>query len=95
MKEYGIEAPKVREIAMEVQYRMRNWYGHNGEKRRALRGKNDDGNVRKRGRPNIRWLDRVRGYIKEKGLSGREYRPTTEIHINRRTATHTQKVGLK
>ena len=24
---YGIEAPKVGEIAMEVQYRMRNWYG--------------------------------------------------------------------
>ena len=24
MKEYGIEAPKVGEIAMEVQYRMRN-----------------------------------------------------------------------
>ena len=25
---YGIEAPKVVEIAMEVQDRMRNWYGH-------------------------------------------------------------------
>ena len=23
-----IEAPKVGDIAMEVQYRMRNWYGH-------------------------------------------------------------------
>ena len=25
---YGIEAPKVGEIAMEIQDRMRNWYGH-------------------------------------------------------------------
>ena len=31
---------------MEVQDRMRNWYGHNyDEKRRALRRKSDDGNV--------------------------------------------------
>ena len=48
------------------------------DKRRALRRKNDAGNVRKRGRPKIRWLDRVRGDIKEKGLSGREC--TTELH---------------
>ena len=63
---------------MEVQYRMRNWYEHYGEKRRALRRENDDGNVRKRGIPKIRWLDRVRCDIKEKGLSGREC--TTELH---------------
>ena len=56
---------------MEVQDRMRNWYGH-GEKRRALRRKNDDGNVRKRGSPKIRWLDRASGDIKENGVSGRE-----------------------
>ena len=49
------------------------------EKRRALRRKNDDGSVRKRGRPKIRWLYRVRDDIKEKGLSGREC--TTELHI--------------
>ena len=75
---------------MEVQYRMRNWYRHS-EKRRALRTKNDGGNVRKRGRPKIRWFDRVRGDIKEKGLSCREC--TTELHIS--SNIDSQKVGLK
>ena len=37
-----------------------------------MRWKNDDENVRKRGRPKIRWLDRARGDIKENGVSGRE-----------------------
>ena len=57
---------------------------------RALRGKNYNENVRKRGRPKIRWLDRVRGDIKEKGLSGREC--TTELHIieHRLTKSGTQ-----
>ena len=41
---------------------------------------NDDGNVQKRGRPKIRWLDRVRGDIEERGLSGREC--ATELHIS-------------
>ena len=54
---------------MAVQDRMRNWYG---EKSRALRRKNADENVRKRGRPKIRWVDRARGDIKENGVSGRE-----------------------
>ena len=40
-----IEAPKVGEIAMEVQDRMRNWYGHIMRREEKLRGKNDDGNV--------------------------------------------------
>ena len=31
------------------------------------------------GRPKRRWLNRARGDIKEKGLSGRE--STTELHI--------------
>ena len=33
---------------------------------------------RKRGRPNRRWLDRVRGYINENGRSGREC--TIQVH---------------
>ena len=58
---------------MAVQDRMRNWYEHNyGEKSKALRRKNDDENVRKRGRPKIRWLIRARGDIKENGVPGRE-----------------------
>ena len=73
---------------MEVQDMMRNWYG---EKRGALRRKNDDGNVRKRARPKIGWLDRVRGDIKEKGLSGREC--TTEPHIS--SNIDSQNMGLK
>ena len=39
----------------------------------------------------LRWFDRVRGDIKEKGLSGREC--TTELHISSNIAS--QKVGLK
>ena len=46
------------------------------EKRGALCRKAGDGNEstgrRKRGRPKRRWLDRVRGDIKEKGLSAEE-----------------------
>ena len=57
---------------MEVQDRMRNWYGH--IVRRALRTKNDDGNVRKRGMPKIRWLDGVRVIPKRREC-------TTELHI--------------
>ena len=47
-----------------------------GEKRGALRRKNDDGNVRKKGRHKmVGWSE---GATKEKGLSGREC--TTELH---------------
>ena len=46
--------------------------------------KNGVGNVStreaERGRPNRRWLERVRGDIKEKGLSEREC--MTELHIS-------------
>ena len=76
---------------MEVQDRMRNWYGHMNEKRRALRRKNDDGNVRKRGRPKRRWLDRVRGDIKDKGQGGRGC--TTKLHIS--SNPDSQNVGVK
>ena len=37
--------------------------------------KNDDGNIRKRGRPKIRWLDRASGDINENGVSGRNDSP--------------------
>ncbi len=87
---YGIEAPKVGDIAMEVQDKMRNWYGHMVRREEhCMRRKNDDGNIRKRGIPKIRWLDRVRGDIKEKGLSGRV--STTELHIS--SNIDSQKMG--
>ena len=47
-----------------------------GEKRRRLRRKNDYGNEsamrQKRGMHKRRWLDRVSGDMKQKGLSGDE-----------------------
>ena len=47
-----------------------------GENRRGLRRQEGDGNVSTmrwmRGRPKRRWLDRMRGYMKQKGLSGEE-----------------------
>ena len=53
----------------------------------ALCRKEGDGNgsTLKRGKPERRWLDRVRGDIKEKGLSGRKcmtvvYRQTLNPH---------------
>ena len=61
------------------------------EKRGALRRKNADGNVRKRGRPKIRWLDRVRVISKRRDCQGRSVRPS---YIIRRTSTHNT-VGLK
>ena len=78
------------EITTEVQDRMQNWYGHM-VRRGALRRKNDDGNVRKRGRPKIRWLDRVRVISKRRDCQGRSVRPS---YIIRRTSTH-KTVGLK
>ena len=46
---------------MEVQDRMRHRYGHMVRREEhCVRRKNDDGNVRKRGKPKIRWLDRAR-----------------------------------
>ena len=72
-KIYGIEEPKVGEDAMEVQDRMRHWYGQMVRREEhCVRRKNDDGNVRKRGRPKIRWWDRASGDMKENGVSGRE-----------------------
>ena len=62
-----------------------------GEKRGALRRKNDDGNVRKRGRPKIRWLDGVRVIPKRRDCRGGSVRPS---YIIRRTLTH-KTVGLK
>ena len=54
--------------------------------------KNYDGNVGKRRRPKISWLDRVRGDIKEKGLSGREgvYDRATYIVEHRLTKSGTK-----
>ena len=63
---------KVGEIAKKVQERRLKWYGHVMRReehyvgRRAIEMK-----VQwrmKRGRPKRRWLDKVKGYIKEKGL---------------------------
>ena len=62
-----------------------------GEKRGALRRKNDDGNVRERGRPKIRWLDGVRVIPKRRDCQGGSVRPS---YIIRRTPTH-KTVGLK
>ena len=50
-----------------------------GEKRGALRKKNDDGNVRKRGRPKIRWLDGVSVIPKRRDCQGGSG-CTTELH---------------
>ena len=58
---------------MEVQDRMRNWYGHMVRREDHCVGRMTMEKVQgrqKRGRPKRRWLDRVRCDIKEKGLSG-------------------------
>ena len=55
---------------------------HNGEKRGALRRKNDDENVRKRGIPQTRWLDGVRVIPKRMYYQGGNVRPS---YIIRRT----------
>ena len=47
-----------------------------GEKRGALRRKNDDGNERKRGRPKIRWMDAVRVIPKRRDCQGGSVRPS-------------------
>ena len=47
-----------------------------GEKRGALRRNNGDGNVRKRGRPKIRWLDGVRVIPKRRDCQGGSVRPS-------------------
>ena len=64
------------EISKKVQERRLKWYGHVMKReehyvgRRAMEMKVQG--RRKIGRPNKRiWLDRGRGEIKEKGLSGR------------------------
>ena len=65
---------------MEVQDRMRNWYGHMVRREEHCIGRMTmEIYGRDRGKPKIRWLDRVRGYIKEKILSGRGC--TTELYI--------------
>ncbi len=56
-----------------------------------MRRKNDDGNVRKRGRPKIRWLDGERVIPKRRDCQGGSVRPS---YIIRRTSTH-KTVGLK
>ena len=51
-----------------------------GEKRGTLRRNNGDGNVRKRGRPKIKWLDGVRVIPKRRDCQGGSVGPTTELH---------------
>ena len=46
---------------------------------------------RKRGRPKRRWLDRVRGDIKEKGLSADEVYDRATVIVHR----HHIKVGIR
>ena len=69
---------------MEVQDRMRNWYGHMMRREEHCVGRMT---MEMYGREE--WLDRVRGNIKEKGLSGRV--STTELHIS--SNTDLQKMG--
>ena len=67
---------KVGEITKKVQERRLKWYGHMMRRdehyigRRVLEMKVQG--RRKRGRPNRRWLDKVKDDMKEKGLSGEE-----------------------
>ena len=71
----------MREIAKKLKESRLKWYGHVIRReehcigRMAMEMKVQG--RRKRRRPKRRWLDRVRGDIKEKGLSGREC--TTEL----------------
>ena len=62
------------------------------EKRGALCRKNDDGTVRKRGRPKIRWLDRLRGVSKRKDCQGWSVRPSYILYI---VEHRLKKMGLK
>ena len=67
---------KVREITKKVQERRLKWYGLVMRREEHYVGRREmkmkvQGR-RKRGRPKRRWLDGVRGDIKEKGLSADE-----------------------
>ena len=68
---------KVVEITKKVQERRLKWYGHVMRReehyvgRRAMKMKVQLGRG-KRGRPERRWLDKVKDDIKEKGLSADE-----------------------
>ena len=71
-----IRITKVWELAKKVQERRLKWFGHVMRReehyvgRRAMEMKVQG--RRKRGRPKIGWLDKVKDDIKEKGLSADE-----------------------
>ena len=77
---------------MEVQDRMRNWYGHVVRREQHCVGRMTmEMNGREGGRPKIRWMDAVRVIPKRRDCQGGSVRPS---YIIRRTLTH-KTVGLK